>query len=69
MAERIVGDHAAVTNLTHPGLEPHDLELTPGRPRRSTDADLVVYEKGFQPAVDDAVDQNAEADADVGRPP
>ena len=36
--------------------EPHDLELTVRADRRrSRDADVVVYEKGFQPAVDDAV--------------
>ena len=60
VAERIAGDHATVTNLTAPGLEPHDLELTPQQVADIQDAALVVYEKGFQPAVDEAVDQNAD---------
>ena len=28
LAERVGGDHVEVTNLTSPGAEPHDLELT-----------------------------------------
>ena len=60
VAQRIVGDHASVTNLTSPGLEPHDLELTPRQVADLSVADLVVYEKGFQPSVDQAVDQNAQ---------
>ena len=28
VSERVAGDHATVTNLTTPGTEPHDLELT-----------------------------------------
>jgi zinc transport system substrate-binding protein len=60
VAERIAGDHATVTNLTAPGLEPHDLELTPQQVADIQDATVVVYEKGFQPAVDEAVDQSAQ---------
>jgi zinc transport system substrate-binding protein len=60
VAERVAGDHATVTNLTAPGLEPHDLELTPQQVADIQDASVVVYEKGFQPAVDDAVDQSAQ---------
>jgi len=58
VAQRIVGDHATVSNLTHPGQEPHDLELTVRQTADVVDADVVVYEKGFQAAVDQAVDQN-----------
>ena len=29
VAERVGGDHVRVTSLTKPGVEPHDLELTP----------------------------------------
>jgi zinc transport system substrate-binding protein len=54
-AERIAGPFARVSDLTHPGQEPHDLELTVQQTAELADADLVVYEKGFQPAVDDAV--------------
>ncbi|SCG63736.1 metal ABC transporter substrate-binding protein [Micromonospora halophytica] len=59
LAERIGGDALRVTNLAKPGAEPHDLELSPGQVRQVAEAELVVYLKGFQPAVDSAVDQNA----------
>lgn len=59
-ATRVAGDRAVVTNLTKPGGEPHDLEIPPRETADIVDADLVVYELGFQPAVDDAVAQNAE---------
>jgi zinc transport system substrate-binding protein len=58
VAQRVAGDHAEVTNLTQPGKEPHDLELTVQQTAQVADADVVVYERGFQTAVDDAVDQN-----------
>ncbi len=62
VAQRVVGNHATVTNLTTPGLEPHDLELTPRQVADLSVADLVIYEKGFQPSVDQAVEQNASGD-------
>jgi zinc transport system substrate-binding protein len=58
VAERVAGRHADVQNLTTPGTEPHDLELTPRQVAAVTDADLVVYEKSFQAAVDEAVEQS-----------
>lgn len=58
VSQRIAGDHADVVNLTSPGVEPHDLELNVGQLADVADADLVVYERGLQPAVDEAVDQN-----------
>jgi zinc transport system substrate-binding protein len=54
-AERVGGDRVTVDNLTAPGAEPHDLELTPQDVGRVSDADLVVLLEGFQPAVDEAV--------------
>jgi zinc transport system substrate-binding protein len=52
-AERIGGDAVTVTNLTPPGVEPHDLELTPEDLEAIGTADVVVYlGGGFQPAVD-----------------
>lgn len=60
---QVGGDRVDVLNLTKPGAEPHDLELTPHQVGAVTEAALVVYEKGFQPAVDDAVSQNAAARA------
>lgn len=35
LAKEIGKDHVKVTDLTSPGTEPHDLELTPGRPPTS----------------------------------
>ena len=58
VAERVAGDHGQVTSLTQPGSEPHDLELTPRQTASVIDADLVVYERTFQPAVDEAVAQS-----------
>jgi zinc transport system substrate-binding protein len=58
VAERVVGRHAQVANLTHPGQEPHDVELTVRQTADIVDADVLVYERGFQAAVDQAVDQN-----------
>ncbi len=60
VAQRIAGKHADVEDLASPGVEPHDLELTLQQTAAIADADLVVYSRGFQPAVDDTVDQNAE---------
>jgi zinc transport system substrate-binding protein len=58
-AERVGGEAVKVTGLTKPGAEPHDLELNPKQVGQITDGDLVVYLKGFQPAVDEAVEQAA----------
>jgi zinc transport system substrate-binding protein len=46
-------------SLTPPGAEPHDLELAPEDVASVADADLVVLLEGFQPAVDEAVEQQA----------
>jgi zinc transport system substrate-binding protein len=59
VAERIGGDHVDVTSLAKPGQEPHDLELGVRETAELTDADLLVYGAGLQPAVDDAVKDNA----------
>ncbi len=56
VTERVAGDDWTVTNLTTPGGEPHDLELGIAATAATDEADLVVYEHGFQPAVDEAVD-------------
>jgi zinc transport system substrate-binding protein len=59
-AARVGGDRVTVTNLTPPGVEPHDLELTPDDLQAIAEADLVVYlGGGFQPAVEDAVESEA----------
>ncbi|WP_299051669.1 metal ABC transporter substrate-binding protein [uncultured Nocardioides sp.] len=60
--EQVAGDRADVSNLTTPGAEPHDLELGIGETAQVSDADLVVFESGFQVAVDAAVEENGPAD-------
>jgi zinc transport system substrate-binding protein len=62
-SDRVAGDLADVTLLTRPGGEPHDLELSVAETAEIAEADLVVYEAEFQPAVDEAVEQNAEGAA------
>jgi len=58
VAERVVGDHATVVDLTHPGQEPHDIELNARQVASVADADVVLYERGFQQPVDQAVQQD-----------
>ena len=55
LAEAIGGDLVTVTNLTQPGAEPHDLELTARQVIAVATSDLTIYEAGLQPAVDAAV--------------
>ena len=55
LSSRIGGGEVTVTGLTAPGAEPHDLELSPRRIASVSKADLVVYESGFQAAVDHAI--------------
>lgn len=59
-AQRVGGDAVTVTNLTPPGVEPHDLELAPEALELIASADVVVYlSGGFQPAVEEAVEAEA----------
>jgi zinc transport system substrate-binding protein len=52
-AERVGGDWVAVADLTPPGAEPHDVELTTRQVDAVEDADVVVVlGGGFQPAVE-----------------
>ncbi|SDP11221.1 zinc transport system substrate-binding protein [Pedococcus dokdonensis] len=57
--QQVGGTHVDVQGLTKPGAEPHDLELTPRQVAKVAQADVVVYEEHFQPAVDAAVAQQA----------
>jgi zinc transport system substrate-binding protein len=55
-AGQIADDRTEVVNLTPPGAEPHDVELTPRDVEDVHDADLVLYlGDGFQPALEQAV--------------
>ena len=58
IAERVAGGHASVSNLTRPGAEPHDVELTPRQVGSIEQASLVIFSRSFQPAVDQAVAQS-----------
>lgn len=62
VAERVGGDLVEVTGLTKPGVEPHDLELSINQTAALQSADLILTEHGFQPAVDDAVEQDVKGD-------
>jgi zinc transport system substrate-binding protein len=65
-AEAILGDAGVVTDLTPPGVEPHDLELTPRQVEALTRADLIIYlGGGFQPAVEAALGPLDEKAIDV----
>ncbi|GAA4979311.1 zinc ABC transporter substrate-binding protein [Yinghuangia aomiensis] len=55
VAQQVGGPEVRVTNLTKPGAEPHELELQPKQVAAVADADVMVYLKGLQPAVDKAV--------------
>ncbi|MFI6156000.1 metal ABC transporter substrate-binding protein [Kitasatospora sp. NPDC051170] len=57
LAQQIGKDHVQVTDLTAPGVEPHDLELTAKQVGAVQKADAIVYLKGLQPTVDQAVGQ------------
>ena len=66
-SERVAGDSVdEVVNLTPPGVEPHDIELSPSDVETIRDAQLVVYiGGGFQPALEDAVAERDGASLDV----
>jgi zinc transport system substrate-binding protein len=56
-AEEIGGEEVSVTNLTPPGAEPHDVELSVRDVEAVRAADLVLYlGEGFQPALERALE-------------
>lgn len=59
VAERVGGADITLTSLAAPGVEPHDLELSPQQVGTIADAGVIVYLGGFAPAVDEAIEQNA----------
>ena len=53
---QVGGQLVQATNITPPGVEPHDLELTPQNVEDLQSAEVVLYlGGGFQPAVEDAI--------------
>lgn len=59
VVERIGASDIAVQSLAAPGVEAHDVELSPQQVGAVAGASLIVYLGGFAPAVDEAVEQNA----------
>ena len=55
IAQQVGKDQVAITDLTQPGAEPHDLELSPKQVAGIGESDLLIFQKGFQPAVDSAL--------------
>jgi zinc transport system substrate-binding protein len=56
-AEQIAGSDATVTNLTPPGVEPHEYELSVDDVKKVQQADVVLYlGGGFQPSLEAALD-------------
>lgn len=65
-ARQVADADVQVVNLTPPGAEPHDLELSPRDVGRVRDAVLAVYAgDGFQPAVQRAVEDRRGPSVDV----
>lgn len=65
-ADQVGGDRSEVVNLTPPGAEPHDIELTPKDVEKLRAADLVLYlGRGFQPALQKAVESRSGPSLDL----
>lgn len=56
IAEQVGGEYVDVTTLTAPGVDAHDLELSPAAARQLSNTDAVLYLSGFQAAVDSAIE-------------
>jgi zinc transport system substrate-binding protein len=61
VARNVGGPDVSVENLTTPGVEPHDLELTGRQVASVSEADLVIHFHGLQPAVDSAITDSTPA--------
>ena len=66
LAEQVGGPDVTVTDLVKAGAEPHDVELSPRQVVTIKTAALVVYLRGFQPAVDAAVGEADHPPLDIG---
>jgi zinc transport system substrate-binding protein len=65
-AEQIGGDEVTVKNLTPPGVEPHDLELSAGDIRTIGSAEVVLYlGSEFQPTLEKAIDSTSAHGVDL----
>jgi zinc transport system substrate-binding protein len=64
--QRVGGDRVEVANLTPPGAEPHDIEITSDDVDEIEDADLVVYlGGGFQPGVEKVAEDRSGPTLDI----
>src|SRR4051812_10807624 len=54
-AQQVGGPDVHVQDLVRAGAEPHDVELSPRQVGAFEQASVIVYLRGFQPAVDDAI--------------
>lgn len=61
VVEQVGGTDVAVSTMTPAGSDPHSVELSTRQLRTVSDADVLIYLSGFQPAVDDAVEQRQPA--------
>lgn len=61
--QRIAGDHAGVESLIPAGVEAHDFELTPRQIASLSQANLVVYQQGYNAAIDTAMSQATPTEA------
>jgi zinc transport system substrate-binding protein len=65
-AERVAAPGTEVRNLTPPGVEPHDFELSARDVARIGDASVVFYlGSGFQPALERALDSTGASGIDL----
>ncbi|MCI6574192.1 MAG: metal ABC transporter substrate-binding protein [Actinomycetaceae bacterium] len=55
LAEQIGTDAVTVSSVTPANVEPHEFELSPADISNLSKSQLIVYVKGFQPSLDDAV--------------
>jgi zinc transport system substrate-binding protein len=59
VADRIAGRYNDVVDLTPPGVEPHEYELTVRQVAQVDEARVGLYEKGIAPSVDQAMDNDS----------
>ena len=56
LVEEIGGDEVTVTSMTPANIEPHDFELSPAEIAKMAETDAIIYVRGFQPSLDEAID-------------
>jgi zinc transport system substrate-binding protein len=66
LVKRVRMQEANTSSLAAPGVEPHDLELSPKQVQQVIDADLVVYlGNGFQPSLEAALKRRKRLSVDL----